>query len=128
MNRNKDKIKDEIKKIAGIAADIAKDKIVYLPFVGWFITIIVNRSNDDFIVYHIKQSFALAFGFAACFIALGFLLSLTHYGILNFIFIIIIYAAYLLYFALSIIGTRAVLRGEKVEFPVIGSYAVRLNI
>ncbi|MCL1912274.1 MAG: hypothetical protein FWG13_08720 [Leptospirales bacterium] len=106
----------------------AKSKIVYLPFVGWFITLIANRGDDDFIVSHIKQSFALALGFTICLIALGFLLTLTRHGILKLTFVTIIYLAYLLYFAMSVIGTRAVLRGKKIEFPVIGSYAARLNI
>ena len=117
----------KIKKIAGIAKD-KKDKIVYLPFVGWFITLILNRSDDDFIISHIKQSFALALTFTVCLTALGFLLTLARYRILNFALVMIIYLAYLLYFALSIMGTRAILHGKKIEFPVIGSYAVRLNI
>jgi len=124
VNINTDKTKDGVKKIA----DTAKDKIVYLPFVGWLITLTVDRGGDDFIIFHIKQSFAMAFGFTVCLTALGFLLSLMRYGILNFVFVITVYVVYLLYFVLSVIGTRAVLRGKKIEFPVIGGYAARLNI
>ena len=120
MNINTGKLKE--------IASVAKSKIVYLPFVGWFITLIVNRDSDDFIVSHIKQSFALALGFTAGLIALGFLLVLTRYGILKIAFVTIIYIVYLLYFIASVIGTRAVLRGKKIEFPIIGSYAARLNI
>ena len=115
---------DKIKKIAGMA----KDKIVYLPFVGWFITLIINHGDDDFIIYHIKQSFALALGFAVYFVAFGILLTLTRPGILNIVFVIIIYLAYLLYFTMSVIGTHAVLRGKRIKFPVISDYAAKLNI
>ena len=107
---------------------MAKDKIVYLPFIGWFIVLILNRSGNDFIVHHIKQSFALALASTVCLVTLGFLLTLMRYGILNLAFVIIVYLVYLLYLTLSIIGTYAVLRRKKIKFPFTGDYAARLNI
>ena len=115
---------EKIKKIAGLL----KNRIIYLPFVGWFLALIVYRGDDDFTIHHIKLSFALALTFTVCFIALGFILAFTRYGTINFVLVMVIYLAYLLYFATFVIGTRAVLHKKRVKFLLVGSYAERLNI
>lgn len=105
------------------------DKFAYFPFIGWFVLLILGR-DDEFSLHHIKQAFIMALVFAAALIILGTVLTFTRRGegYLRLVFVILIYLVYLLYFAMCVIGTRAVLRSEKISFPVISKYASKVNI
>ncbi|MDR3237107.1 MAG: hypothetical protein LBT84_01235 [Spirochaetia bacterium] len=108
--------------------NIITSRCVYFPFIGWFITLIINH-DDELLLHHIKQSFAIALVFTAGLIVLGFMLTLTQRdGFLRIVLTIIIYLVYLLYFALSAVGTRALFHSERLVFPLIGGRAEKLNI
>ena len=82
------------------------------------------KKDDEFYMYHAKQGFVLAVFFTGACIFLYFFLYFVsvHADIFKFLIVMIIYILELVYIAISVIGTRMILRNEKGEFPHIGKY------
>lgn len=94
----------------------------YLPFIGWFIPMYLNR--DEFQKYHAKQGFVLAvyFAFACIFLYCFKVFVPERADIVQFIVVMLIYIHYIVYFTLCYLGTKMIKRGEKGEFPYINRY------
>ena len=101
----------------------------YVPFVGWFIPMIMKK-DDGFYMYHAKQGFVLSayvitsnsvlYYFAHIFLP-------SWMDILRFILVMLIYVQYILYAAACVMGTMMIKRNEKKDFPYIGEYVARLT-
>jgi len=102
-------------------------KLSYFPFIGWFIPMYLNK--DEFQKYHAKQGFILAvyFSLASIFLFCFKVFIPERADIIQFAVVMLIYIHYLVYFALCILGTMMIKKGEKGEFPYINQYVARFT-
>ena len=103
--------------------------IAYFPFVGWFFPMYF-RKDDRFLLFHSVQGFVLA----AFFFSVSALLYFTTAfvpsggGILKFVIVMFIYAGYLIYFLLAVIGTVFMLQKLEKGIPFFEKFARHIDI
>ena len=124
-------MKTYIKKIKDLSLKIYSEHIKtfdplllsYFPFIGWFIPMLMKK-DDEFYMYHAKQSFVLAVFFtASCSFLYFFIYFISvHADIFKFIVVMLIYILYIIYFIIFVMGTKMIRNGEKKEFPYISQY------
>ena len=114
-----------------INAKGAARKLTYLPFVGWLVSLAVHRNDEDeFLFFHIKQSFVAAAAFTALLILFGTALIFAGRGSLYFKFVVtlVVYLLYAAYLAVSVIGTAAILKEKQTAIFLIGKAANKLTL
>lgn len=103
--------------------------LTYFPFIGWLYPFIAKH-RDSFVMHHAKQAFVMALIFTAVPLLLTFssvFIPISLRG-LKLAFVVVIYLSHLCYFALCALGFMKMLGKEKYDFPVIYSYAKKINV
>ncbi len=95
-----------------------------LGFIG-FIVVYTIRYNDDFAMFHAKQSLTLAFINIVVLVVSWMFSMAPGIGILMQI---LTQVMMILSITISLVGAYFSLRGIRYEFPIIYSYSLRLSI
>ena len=101
----------------------------YLPFIGWMYPMAFKK-DDSSAMDHAKQGFVMALFFTALLITLSFSTIFIHTGhrVIRLLIAIAIYLAELAYFSLCVWGTVMLVKGKRIEIPVVKKYADKLNV
>jgi len=105
--------------------------LAYIPVIGW-LYVLFFKHQDEFAMFHLRQSIGLFAFLALMFISWGlvsWIISWIPYGTLVGVMLFtLVIAAFLYGFIYWLVGMKYALQGRVVLLPIFGKLANRLQL